>query len=118
MFPLADCPSDGCIQIGHDLGIWDFKDDLSDFLNIAQLKHRQNVQTFPERSLNNRAKAAADILNVFMHAKISCTTSTIGKFLPVAGIALYAGISPSSGNLYFTSHQVSSICVDDLGRSG
>jgi len=44
-----------------------------------------------------------------MHSKISCTTSTIGKFLPVAGIALYAGISPSSTGI-FHSHQ-SSICV-------
>jgi len=45
-------------------------------------------------------------LDVFMHAKISCTTST-GKFLPVAGIALCGNFAISTENLYFTSHQVS-----------
>jgi len=103
-------------QIGHDLGIWNFKDDLSDFLNIAQLKHRQNVQTFPERSLNNQVGKAADILNVFMHAKDFLHYQHHRK-IPASIAYMREFRHPLQES---SQHQppVSGICVDGTGRSG
>ena len=90
---------DARVEVGHHLRVRHLRHDLRHELRRCRCTStgRPGARRAPARSRSSRPSQSRRQTSLMCSCtpKTSCTTSTTGKLPPVAGIARYAGISPS-----------------------